>query len=493
MVLSTRLDLRQVQSLVMTPQLQQAIKLLQLSNLELTDYITNELEQNPLLEKDDCVDTEGDRENDGDPVEKGDGEAESLDGENAVVADVLDTNYDNLWSSDTGGGGDVGINLPLSEGDGTAAGSANFDRFASQSESLRDHLLKQLHVDLVDPVEKVIGAHLVDMVDEAGYLVGDLTDVAMRLGCDLGRVDAALAKLQLFEPSGVFARDLGECLALQLREHDRLDPAMMALLDNLHLLARSETEELRRRCSVDAEDLSQMLAEIKALDPKPGLIFDNAVAHPIVPDVLVRQSADGAWAVELNSDTLPRVLVNRRYYARVYRDAKSNVEREYLAERLNSAGWLMKALDQRANTILRVASELVRQQEAFLTLGVQYLRPLILRDIAEAIEMHESTVSRVTTNKYMATPRGIFELKYFFTTALNSVEGDETHSSESVRHRIRELIDEENARKVLSDDQIVDVLRREGVDIARRTVAKYREAMHIPSSIQRRREKRMSM
>lgn len=465
----------------MTPQLQQAIKLLQLSNLELSDYIKSELEQNPLLEPED-----GDGERD--PGETAESAAEAaLDPENAVVASELTADYDNLWSSN------VSPSVQARPSDGAGGDFMGLDRYLSRQESLRDHLLNQLHVDFADPIEKMVGAHLIDMVYERGYLNGDLNDVALRLGCEFAAIKATLEKLQIFDPPGVFARDLKECLGLQLRELDRLDPAMVAFLDNLHLLARSETGELMRRCAVDAEDLNEMIAEIKALDPKPGLVFDDTVVQAIVPDVFVRQSSDGSWSVELNNDTLPRVLINRRYYARVSRRAKTKVEKDYLAERLQSASWLVKALDQRANTILRVSTELVKQQEAFFTRGVQYLRPLILRNIADAIEMHESTVSRVTTNKYMTTPRGIFELKYFFITALNSVAGTETHSSESVRHRIRELIGKESAGKILSDDQIVEALRSEGVDIARRTVAKYREGTHIPSSIQRRREKRMSL
>jgi RNA polymerase sigma-54 factor len=297
--------------------------------------------------------------------------------------------------------------------------------------------------------------------------------------------------MQRFEPTGIFARDLAECLAIQLKERDRYDPAMQALVENLSLLACRDIPALLRLCRVDAADLAEMAAEIRALDPKPGLQFDGAIAQPVVPDVFVR--AQGAnWIVELNSDSLPRVLINTRYYAEVSASARNKVAKDYLTEKYQSANWLVKALHQRATTILKVSREIIRQQDAFLRHGVQYLKPLVLRDIAQAIGMHESTVSRVTTNKYMLTPRGIYELKYFFTSSIAASSGGDALSAESVRFRIKSLIEAE-ANDVLSDDRIVDMLMKEGVDIARRTVAKYREAMNIPSSVQRRRERALQL
>jgi RNA polymerase sigma-54 factor len=296
--------------------------------------------------------------------------------------------------------------------------------------------------------------------------------------------------LQRFEPAGVCARDLAECLALQLYERDRLDPAMKILVENLELLARHDFAALRRLCNVDEEDLFDMAAEIRSLNPKPGNAFGAVVVQPVVPDVFVREGNDGGWVVELNGETLPRVLVNNAYHATVSRSATRNEDKTYISECYANANWLARSLDQRARTILKVSRELVRQQDAFLAWGIEHLRPLNLRTIADAIEMHESTVSRVTANKYVATPRGIFEMKYFFTSAINSSEGGEAHASEAVRHRIKDLIDAENRAQVLSDDKIVDILRETGIDIARRTVAKYREALGIPSSVQRRRAKR---
>jgi RNA polymerase sigma-54 factor len=295
--------------------------------------------------------------------------------------------------------------------------------------------------------------------------------------------------LRAFDPPGVFARNLRECLAIQLKERDRLDPSMEKLLDNLGLLGKHDFASLKRACGVDEEDLAEMVAEVKALDPKPGLAFDTTVVQAITPDVMMRSDNAGGWIVELNTDTLPRVLVNAHYYARVSRGARTKEEKAYISECFQSASWLVKSLHQRANTILKVASEIVRQQDAFFAHGVQFLKPLVLRDIAAAISMHESTVSRVTTNKYIATPRGVYELKYFFTSAIPNASGGASHSAEAVRFRIRMLIDAETVDGVLSDDRIVEILLAEGVEIARRTVAKYREAMKIPSSVQRRREK----
>jgi RNA polymerase sigma-54 factor len=333
------------------------------------------------------------------------------------------------------------------------------------------------------------GVHLIDMLDEAGYLDGDLDQVARVLGCGADRVEKTLARLQEFDPPGIFARNLAECLRLQLRDRDRLDPAMAILVDNLDLLARRELSALAELCGVDAEDLAEMVAEIKSLDPKPALAFDHAPAQPVIPDVIMRVRPGGGWNIELNSETLPRVLVDNQYHAQIKGAARSKEDKQYINDCFQSANWLVKSLHQRATTILKVATEIARQQDGFFANGVQSLRPLVLRDIAGAIDMHESTISRVTSNKYVSTPRGIYELKYFFTPAISSSSGGESHSAESVRHRIREIIDAEKADGVFSDDRIVELLRSDGVDIARRTVAKYREAMHIPSSVQRRREK----
>jgi RNA polymerase sigma-54 factor len=471
MVLTQRLDLRQTQALVMTPQLQQAIKLLQFSNLELNEFIDSEMETNPLLDRDEAPE---------EPPPAPAAEETSEDGENLAAAGVEGDGRLDF-------GGDPAAWQSAKPRPGPIEDLPGLDQTLSRPKTLREHLLEQLAVDIADPMERIIGAELVEMVDEAGYVAGPLAEVAQRLGCPAERVERVLARLQQFDPPGICARSLKECLALQLKDRDRLDPAMQALLDHLPLLASRDGAGLMRLCGIDAEDLAAMVAEIKALDPKPGLAFDPALATPVVPDVLLRTLPDGNWAVELNADTLPRVLVNRRYYAEIGGKSRGKAERDYLAERLQQANWLVKALDQRAITILKVAREIVRQQEGFFRHGVERLKPLVLRDIAAEIGMHESTVSRVTSNKYLASPRGIFELKYFFTASVASATGGDAVSAEAVRFRIKALIDTE-PDSALSDDRLVELLRRDGIAIARRTVAKYREAMHIPSSVRRRRD-----
>lgn len=492
--------MRQGQQLVMTPQLQQAIRLLQLSNLELSQFVETELERNPLLERDDAAEA---------PVaaslEAAAGEASApsdraddwLAAERPVAETTreLDTEADNVFpdasASDLAPSG-LSSWASVKQRNHVGEDDADLESILTGEVSLKDHLREQMQLVVSDPIDRLIAAYLIDLVDEAGYLTADLASVADKLGTEEARVVRVLKTLQGLEPAGVMARSLAECLELQLREQNRYDPQIAKLLENLPLLAQHNLPGLRRACGVDVDELADMIRELKQLNPKPGLKFGRVDVQVVVPDVIVRPAADGSFLVELNSDTLPRVLVNRSYYTRVSGTAKTPRDKDYLLDCLQTANWLVKSLDQRARTILRVAEEIVRQQDGFFMHGVQHLRPLNLKTVADAIKMHESTVSRVTSNKYMATPRGIFELKFFFTSAIASADGDgESHSSEAVRHRIKQLIDGESAENVLSDDRIVELLRGEGIDIARRTVAKYREAMRIASSVQRRREKRM--
>ena len=483
MALTPRLDLRQSQSLVMTPQLQQAIKLLQLTNLELTSYVEQELEENPLLKRDEGAQSQDDPDEPTD-YRLDNGGDDFADGFAAEDSPSLDVDVDNVWNNDRA----QDFSIPERGGGFDGPGQA-IDQTLAGAVTLRDHLSQQLAMDLDDPVDRMIGVHLIDMLDEAGYLDGDLDQVARVLGCGADRVEKTLASLQECDPPGIFARDLAECLRLQLRDRDRLDPAMAILVDNLDMLARRELAALTELCGVDAEDLAEMVAEIKSLDPKPALAFDPAPTQPVIPDVIMRVRQGGGWNIELNSETLPRILVDNQYHVQIKGAARSKEDKQYINDCFQSANWLVKSLHQRATTILKVATEIARQQDGFFANGVQSLRPLVLRDIAGAIDMHESTVSRVTSNKYVSTPRGIYELKYFFTPAISSSSGGASHSAESVRHRIREIIEAEKADGVFSDDRIVELLKGDGVEIARRTVAKYREAMHIPSSVQRRREK----
>ena len=503
MALSHRLEIRQGQGLVITPQLQQAIKLLQLSSLELDSYVEGELERNPLLQRDD---REGEAEPEAEsPRAEAPGET-ALDrvSDAAATAD-MDARHDDLYADASPGeraSGEGGEPEPPDgfqtggQIDWSRAGSGgSFDQDGEGMESalqraktLGEHLLDQLAVAGMDPAERAIALVLIDAIDEGGYLRAELAEIAERLGCAQAKIEAVLARIQGFEPTGVAARSVRECLALQLAERDRLDPAMEALLDNLDLLARRDMAALRKVCGVDEDDLKDMLGELRALTPRPGAAFGGEPASPVTPDAVVRDGPGGMWNVELNSDALPRLLVDQRYHARVSGGARTDADKTFIADCLASANWLVRSLDQRAKTILKVASEIVRQQDGFLAYGVEHLRPLNLKTVADAIGMHESTVSRVTSNKYLATPRGVFEMKFFFTAAIQSSDGGEAHSAESVRHRIRQLIDaERDAAAVLSDDRIVEILNETGIDIARRTVAKYRESMRIPSSVERRR------
>jgi RNA polymerase sigma-54 factor len=496
MAVSQRLELRQGQSLVMTPQLQQAIKLLQLSNIELAEYCEQELEKNPLLERDDSAPALEMPEGGGDvpaaPAETLDRE---LSREDFSKCADIDATGEDRYSDGEERQATPAQEAPLADWS-TVRNAQRYDGDEDLLEStvadggtLKDHLLEQLAIAALDHDRRLICVALIDAVDEAGYLRADLGEMAERLGAPRKLIEETLTVLQGFDPVGVAARDLAECLALQLKDKDRFDPAMAAMIARLDLVARRDMGQLAQICGVDAADITDMLAEIRALSPKPGLKFTAEPVQPVVPDVLVREGPDGGWLVELNSETLPRLLVNARYFSQVSAHARDKDAKTYLTECLNNANWLVKSLDQRARTILKVATEIVRQQDGFLTYGVRHLRPLNLRTIADAIGMHESTVSRVTSNKYVATPRGLFELKYFFTAAIQSLNGSESHSAEAVRDRIREMIDREEPREILSDDRIVSLLTADGVNIARRTVAKYRESMRIPSSVERRRLK----
>ena len=499
MALSPRLEFRQGQSLVITPQLQQAIKLLQLSNIELDAFVEAELERNPLLARDEPDGDEGGAD-DTTPAADVSPLADSAPG--GEVERDLDARHEDVHADASPGDRACGDAPPAEGADAGAAGDwskaskggafegegEDFAATLRRDPTLHEHLHEQIALMALAPADAAVAAVLTDAVDEGGYLRAELEEVALRLGCDLARVEGVLARLQGLGPTGVFARDVRECLMLQLRERDRLDPAMQALLDNLPLLARRDMPALRKLCGVDDEDLRDMIAEVRALTPRPGSAFGSEPVQAVTPDVFVRADGLGLWRVELNSDTLPRVLLDRRYHARVSAGARTDAERTFVADCHAQANWLVKSLDQRVRTILKVSSEIVRQQDAFLALGVEHLRPLNLKTVADAIGMHESTVSRVTSNKYLATPRGVFEMKFFFTSSIASSDGGEAHSAEAVRHRIRGLIDAEQERDgVLSDDRIVEILKETGVEIARRTVAKYREAMRIPSSVERRR------
>ncbi len=509
MGISTRLVMRQGQALVMTPQLLQAIKLLQFSSLELSSFLQEELERNPLLEAEPgdqpIAESEASRDEGPDfsnePREADWAGSELSTDAQALASDIGAENLSNAfepdcasvgpseaaapedaslsatsWTGSAGGGGDDGL-------------SPSLEAYLASPVSLRDHLSEQLALACADPRQRFIGQAIIDSIDDAGYLREPLEELADRLGTSLAETESALAIVQRCEPSGVGARDLAECLAIQLRERDRFDPAMQIFVANLPLLAKRDFAQLARLCGVDEEDAYDMAAEVRRLDPKPGRAYGETNVQAIIADVIVRASGDGSWRVELNSDALPRVLVNHAYATKVSAHAKADVDKSFISTCMQNANWLVKSLEQRQRTILKVAAEIVRLQDAFLAHGVEHLRPLNLRTIADAIGMHESTVSRVTSNKYMSTPRGIFELKYFFSASIATNNGEEAQSAEAVRFKIKQMIDKESPDEILSDDAIVACLRVAGIDIARRTVAKYRDSLRIPSSVDRRREK----
>jgi RNA polymerase sigma-54 factor len=516
MALSAKMLLRQGQSLVMTPQLLQAIKLLQYSSVELAAFVEEELERNPLLERvEDARDqpTTGidalaeaqDREAQsdflsGEPREA-DWTSDQLPVSGQALADSLGTDVENAFDADrelSPAADEARLeSLGISEtawsgtsGGGEASGeTGNIEAYIAEETTLAMHLARQLAIATEDPVQRMIGMAIVDALDEAGYLREKVEDIAYRLGAVNETVEDALSLVQSFEPTGIAARDLAECLALQLRELDRYDPAMQTMIENLHLVAKRDLATLRKICGVDDEDIIDMLAEIRRLDPKPGRAFGSTASAVVIPDVIIKAARDGSWIIELNSEALPRVLVNQTYAARVSRSSNGEDDKNFISQCLQTANWLTKSLEQRARTILKVAAEIVRRQDAFLSQGVEYLRPLNLKNIADAVSLHESTVSRVTSNKYMSTPRGMFELKYFFTASISAHGGGDAYSAEAVRFKIKQMIDAETPNAVLSDDAIVEKLREHNIDIARRTVAKYRESLKIPSSVERRREK----
>nr|WP_315458497.1 RNA polymerase factor sigma-54 [uncultured Sphingorhabdus sp.] len=493
MALAPRLDLRQSQSLVMTPQLQQAIKLLALSSLEIEAFIAEEVERNPVLETgnndgggEPAMDefpqsSAPDTERASDDVFRSDGQG----GSEALDVDLSAETFHHDTASDSVGGADGMLGVSGSAmSDSFDSEGPDFDSFAARDISLRDHLMAQAGSSLSGRTLLLV-QQIIEQIEPTGYVGEDLLAMAQRLGVPLADMEAALLEVQRFDPTGVGARNLSECLALQAKEADRYDPCMAKLIDNLDLVAKGAFDQLKRMCRVDDEDLRDMLMELRGYDPKPGCRFESEDSLAVTPDIYVTPRGQG-WAIELNSANLPRILINRSYVAELGQDKTTKA---WLSDCLADANWLIKAMDQRQRTIVKVATEIVKQQEGFFRRGVAHLRPLTLRQVADAIEMHESTVSRVTSNKYLHCGRGLFDLKYFFSSGVQSADG-EGASAEAVKSHIKSLIDGEGD-KILSDDTLVDMLTAKGFDIARRTVAKYREAMGIGSSVQRRRQKKM--
>lgn len=475
----------------MTPQLQESIKILQLASQELIPYIETELEQNPFLERDEGEGGKSDENTLGDAdnaLESGD----NSESDGAVkTIDKAPSNWDDGEVSPAIYDGESMSYSGVRSGREYEGSEGVLENIASESITLREHIIGQINAGIKDPEGRMIALHLTDYLDESGYILQDLKPFSETFKCEYSQIENALKTLQSFDPPGVFARDLAECLALQLKDRNRLDPAMALLVNNLDLMAKYDFKALKKICGVDEEDLKEMCAEIKALNPKPGNNFSPENVQVLAPDIFLKKDAKGNWLVELNSDALPRVLVNRRYYAQIDGQVKDKEAKKFLSEKWNTANWLAKALDQRANTILKVATEIVAQQDAFFRQGIHHLKPLVISDVAKVIEAHESTVSRVINGKYLATHMGTYELKYFFSSGVGSSDGGEDVSSKRIKHMIKQLVDGESPKEILSDDKIAALLKAEGIDVARRTVMKYRESMNIPPSPQRRREKGM--
>jgi len=504
MALMPRLEIRQSQSLALTPQLMQSIKLLQLSHLEINNFVEEELLRNPMLERDENIEqalSQEVKQNSQGTLEEQSPIADLVDSGKQLpsandVASDLDIDVTSLYPEQVGQDSiTASTRLPSGQNSTVASGEySDIEQYVAAKITLSEHLSEQVCLLVDDPVDRLIARNLIDNLDDAGYLATNCQAIAEQLGTVARRVEAVLKKVQKADPAGVFARDLQECLTLQLAEKDRLDPMMGALLENLDLVASSSFDKLKQEIGASAEDLRDMLEEIRNLNPRPGRVFDGSSMQAVVPDVYVREGPDGGWVLELNSEVLPKVLVNRTYYASISKQTKGAKDKEFLVDCLQTANWLTKSLDQRAQTILKVATEIARMQDGFLLHGVTHLKPMTLKNVADAIEMHESTVSRVTTNKYIATPRGLFEMKYFFTTAIGSSSGENDHSAESVKYFIKQLIEAETLKNILSDDIIADILAKSHkIEVARRTVAKYREAMNIPSSVVRRRQKKADL
>ena len=465
MTIQPRIDLKQSQGLTLTPEMQQSIKLLQMSAVELQEFIENELVKNPLL-------STGDED---------ENISNSEDKSNNDILDDFDTGH---FMAGVGAGSNSSFNNY----------EYNLENQLAKTKNLREFLLEQISLEIKESKDKMLAASLIDFLDDAGYLRGTSQEICKEIGCTKKRLQKIIKILHKLQPSGIFAGSLAECLAIQLKEKNRLDPAMQKLLQNLDLLAKREIKKLSRICGVGIEDIKDMITEITSLNPKPAADFENIVTQNVIADVVMKKlpkSSGGGWGIELNPDALPKVLVNKRYYMEVKSSIKNKADKIYIKEQLNTAKWLVKALDQRAVTILRVAAEIVKKQNAFFLYGIEYLKPMIFKDVARAIDMHESTVSRVVNGKYIGTPRGIFELRYFFTSSLAREGAD--MSSKAVKAKIKKLIEEEDVRKILSDATIAEILQKDGINIARRTVAKYREAMKIPTSAQRKRNKRNNL
>jgi len=494
MQLAQQIKMRQSQSLVMTPQLQQAIKLLQMTNLELCQFLENQQSENPFLEIDTKLNNQEKKigEQSADIKETTSVISDDIKNGN-VVSDDPSSNqdYENRFETDLNER--PKLDSPSSNSKNVA--SDDFDDYisslANRPETLKEHVMKQISLEIKDPTERLIASFLADNIEPTGWLSTDTQVIADETNCPISQVLRVLKKVQKFEPSGIFARNLSECLKIQLEEKSLLTEGMDLLLDNLDLLAKGELKELIKITNFNQDEISKSIVTIRSLNPKPGeaYFFDETIQN--APDVIVSKSNKG-WVVELNKSTLPAVIIDEDYISKMNSTKNNESSTSFIADSIASARWLKRSVEQRNNTTLTIASAIIAQQEDFLEHGFSHLKPMVLRDIANNVGMHESTVSRVTTGLTMETPRGCFAMKYFFSVSLNSAENGETHAATAVREAIKKLILEEPSKKPLSDEAIASIMKKDGIDLARRTVAKYREIMKIPSSAQRRRQTRLA-
>ncbi|MEC7438517.1 MAG: RNA polymerase factor sigma-54 [Pseudomonadota bacterium] len=491
------LQVKQKQALVMTPQLQQAIKLLQMTNLDICNYLQDQALENPFLEVENgpSHETASDMGNGRqDETPSALPETATLDKDmsgGAALADdpTANTDLENRFGSQ---------GLDFGHSQRGRPSDLDWDALANLAEqgpeSLVECVLRQIDLTIFDPHQRVIAYALSEALEPTGWLGRELSDIAVACGADETEVEEVLALVQRLEPEGVFARSLAECLQIQARERGVLDPVMTVVLDNLQMLANGDIAQLARRADATTEDVSRCLKLIREFNPKPGEAYEAAPLRVHAPDVIVTKGPDG-WVVDLNRSTLPALVINEAYAAEIGKAARGKAAEEgaqFASEALGSARWLRRALEQRNSTTLKIAGEIVRQQAAFLTEGLSALKPLALKDVAEAVGMHESTVSRVTSGLLMATPKGCFPLKSLFSVSLATDEGD-ARAAAAVRNMIEAIVKSEPAGKPLSDDAIAKLVSGQGVKLARRTVAKYREMLKIPSSSERRRRARLAM
>ena len=476
MQISQNLKLKQSQSLVMTPQLQQAIKLLQLNNIELTNLVNKELEENPFLENESLEENDQELYDD----EKTNDLKESFETGESISDEPKNEDYENRWDLETS----YDFSNKKSASETGDAGSV-IEQTLSNRVSLKSILLSQAELEFADPDKKEISKILIDYIDENGWLSESIETISEFSDFRIERISQVLQEMQNFEPNGVFARNLKECLKIQLRNNQTLDKNKEIIIDNLELLGSGSIKALQKLTDSKEEDLKDNIRLIRSLDPKPGRKYNSDPDNIFHPDVIVTKN-NTDWSVELNEGTLPKITVNEDYAKEIENLDCKDSDKKFINESLNSARWLLKAIQQRNITTLKISSEIVNQQKLFFEKGKKFLKPMVLKDVAKKINMHESTVSRVTSDKLMLTPRGIFEMKLFFSASISSTKKGETHSAESVRESLKKLISSEPLNSPLSDEMLVERLQAEGIDLARRTVAKYRELLNIPASSVRR-------